>query len=77
MTDQPRKLHKLLDCEDETFVNFIEQCLRWDPSERISARDALMHDFIVKGLPDDIQKEHLRNMNSKNPYNLLPVDGLP
>jgi hypothetical protein len=33
-----------------------------------------MHDFIVKGLPEDIRREHLKNMVSKNPYNLLPVD---
>lgn len=33
-----------------------------------------MHDFIVRGLPEDIRKEHLKNMSSTNPYNLLPTE---
>lgn len=64
----------MLDCDNEPFMDFIEQCLKWNPTERISARAALCHDFIVKGLPDEIRREHLKNMNSKNPYNLLSVE---
>eukprot|EP00741_Cyanophora_paradoxa_P025736 tig00000391_g24835.t1 len=34
-----------LKCSDAGFVNFLENCLRWDLRERFTPEDALQHDF--------------------------------
>jgi len=44
--------------------------IKWSPEERIEAVDALKHPFILDGLPKQVRSEHLRQMNSGNPYNL-------
>ena len=58
-------------CEDEDFVDLIEKMVRWAPEDRVEAMEALKHPFIVKGLPKNVQKEHRKQMESDNPYNLL------
>lgn len=41
----------LEDCP-ESFISFIEECLQWDPDKRIKPLEALMHPWIIEGLPD-------------------------
>jgi dual specificity tyrosine-phosphorylation-regulated kinase 2/3/4 len=39
-------LGKALNCGDESFVDFIEGCLRWDPKSRMTPDTALLHQFM-------------------------------
>lgn len=45
-------------CQSDTFVDFIKQCLEWNPEKRISPFDALMHDWIIEGLPPQVLVHH-------------------
>jgi dual specificity tyrosine-phosphorylation-regulated kinase 2/3/4 len=40
----------LASCEDETFLDFVEGCLEWDPEQRLTPEEALMHDWVQKAL---------------------------
>lgn len=44
--------------------------VRWSPEERMDAVSALKHPFILEGLPKKVRSEHMKQMNSNNPYNL-------
>lgn len=43
----PHPLRQLLPTEDEPTISFIESLLRYDPVERLSAKQALEHPFIT------------------------------
>jgi dual specificity tyrosine-phosphorylation-regulated kinase 2/3/4 len=43
-------------CNDNMFVDFISKCLVWNPKKRIKPIDALMHMFILEGLPSSIRE---------------------
>jgi serine/threonine protein kinase len=34
-------------CNDPTFVNFLEGCLRWDKNQRLSPDELMQHSWIV------------------------------
>ncbi|KAI5235976.1 kinase-like protein [Aureobasidium subglaciale] len=34
-------------CEDEAFLDFLTQCLRWDPEKRLRPDQAVLHPFIT------------------------------
>ena len=42
-----KSLQQALKCEDETFLDFITRCLRWDPDRRLKPDEALFHEFIT------------------------------
>lgn len=39
-------------------MDFIERCLDWNPSSRITPIEALMHDWIIEGLPPKVLLHH-------------------
>lgn len=42
--------------EDElNFLDFIHKCFEFDPEKRMTPKDALLHKWIVDGLPDEIR----------------------
>ena len=41
-----RTLEEAVPCSDFYLLDFLRQCLKMDPAERISAADALQHEFI-------------------------------
>ena len=45
-----KSLNYVMQCEDLEFVDFIERCLDLDHKRRLSAKDALKHPWIIKGL---------------------------
>lgn len=53
-------LREILEECPETFVDFVEQCLQWDPDKRIKPLDALMHPWIIEGLPQQVLLHHRR-----------------
>jgi dual specificity tyrosine-phosphorylation-regulated kinase 2/3/4 len=44
----------------QSFVDFIERCLDWDPQTRITPYEALMHEWVVEGLPPKVLMHHKR-----------------
>jgi dual specificity tyrosine-phosphorylation-regulated kinase 2/3/4 len=45
-------------CQSDSFHDFITQCLEWDPEKRITPFDALMHTWIIEGLPPQVLVHH-------------------
>ena len=56
---------------NENLISFVESMVKWSPEDRIEAIDALKHPFILDGLPKNVRAEHMKQMNSNNPYNLF------
>lgn len=52
-------LHEVLDCNEESFLDFIEKCFEWIPEERLSPSMALRHEWILEGLPLQILEHHM------------------
>jgi len=46
-----KPLGLLLGDEDPDFLDFVQQCLEWDPELRMTPDMALRHIWILKGLP--------------------------
>ena len=42
-----KSLQAALKCEDESFLDFITRCLRWDPDRRLKPDEAIQHEFII------------------------------
>lgn len=42
-----KTLQQALKCDEDSFVDFIARCLRWDPDRRLKPEEALQHDFIT------------------------------
>jgi len=42
-----RALSQAVPCQDPAFLDFIAQCLRWDPAERMTPREAAHHPFVT------------------------------
>ena len=42
-----KDLRNVLKCDDDTFLDFISRCLRWDPVRRMNPQEALRHEFIT------------------------------
>lgn len=49
-------LAHFIENEDKKFMKFIDSCLHWDPDLRLTPEEALKHDWILEGLPEDLQK---------------------
>ena len=43
----------------------------WAPEQRLTIQEALTHSFILEGLPSKVKQEHIKQMQSSNPYGLL------
>ena len=50
-----RSLKEALEIEgNESFLDFLEKCLKFDPKERLTPEDALIHPWIIDGFPKQI-----------------------
>src|ERR1700760_1829015 len=41
-----KTLQSAIKCDDEAFLDFLTQCLRWDPERRLKPEHAMQHEFI-------------------------------
>ena len=41
----------LSSCQDPEFVDFVKKFMIWSPEERITAQEAILEPWILKGLP--------------------------
>ncbi|XP_049623398.1 dual specificity tyrosine-phosphorylation-regulated kinase 3-like [Suncus etruscus] len=58
-------------CDDNLFIEFLERCLRWDPSARLTPAQALRHPWISKSVPKPLTIEKTsrkRVVNSPNAF---------
>jgi dual specificity tyrosine-phosphorylation-regulated kinase 2/3/4 len=66
-------------CQSESFLDFIERCLDWDPLTRITPYEALLHEWIIEGLPPKVLLHHKRMLGvyeeAKNPPAM--ISGMP
>ena len=53
-----KPLEEILMCQSDSFQDFINRCLEWDPEKRITPFEALMHDWIIEGLPPQVLIHH-------------------
>ncbi|CAD8143657.1 unnamed protein product [Paramecium octaurelia] len=63
-----KTLSAVLQCKDENFIDFLKQCLVWNPKNRISPINALMHVWILDGLPSQIRAQHVQYLESQLQY---------
>jgi dual specificity tyrosine-phosphorylation-regulated kinase 2/3/4 len=55
-----KTLKGVLRCSDQNFLAFLEECLDWDPINRMSPLEALQHEWITEGLPPKVLLHHQR-----------------
>lgn len=64
-----KTLQMALKCDDEAFLDFITQCLRWDPERRIRADHAAEHCFITnepfRRQTDRVARARMMNLQNK------------
>jgi dual specificity tyrosine-phosphorylation-regulated kinase 2/3/4 len=48
-------LEEIVGSTDRSFINLIKRCFEWNPTKRITPSEALMHEWILKGLPESIR----------------------
>jgi dual specificity tyrosine-phosphorylation-regulated kinase 2/3/4 len=53
-----KRLCDVLRCQDEGFLKFLKDCLKWNPKERLLPDDALQHPWIIEGLPPKLIEHH-------------------
>jgi dual specificity tyrosine-phosphorylation-regulated kinase 2/3/4 len=53
-----KPLEEILLCQSDSFQDFISKCLEWDPVKRITPIEALMHEWIIEGLPPQVLIHH-------------------
>lgn len=52
-------LNQVLRCDDPLFLDFIQQCLEWDSTKRLTPDLAFEHDWILQSTKtkDDIEEQ--------------------
>lgn len=51
-----KKLNQMMQCEQNDFVDFIDQCLEWKPEKRMTPEEAFKHPWIKEGIKDIKEK---------------------
>ncbi|CAD8178486.1 unnamed protein product [Paramecium pentaurelia] len=60
-----KDLQQILKCQDKLFIDFLDNCFNWDPQKRMKPIDALMHQWILEGLPKEIRTQHIKYLESE------------
>lgn len=54
-----RHLTDAIPCEDNLFLDFVQQCLEIDPETRFSASEAMEHPWIKEAIASQIRKNKM------------------
>ncbi|CAK61054.1 unnamed protein product (macronuclear) [Paramecium tetraurelia] len=71
----PKPLKELLQACPLTFYDFISKCLSWDPKLRMKPFEALIHPWIIEGLPKEIKQQHIQKMKLYSKQKNLDFQG--
>lgn len=78
-----KSLSYVLRCDDDKFLDFIDKCLAWNPTQRITPIEALQHPWILEGLPEKVLKHHTKMFNNNQSSEIIkkatstPIQGFP
>jgi len=61
-------LATVLRCRDNTFLDFITQCLQWDPKKRLTASEGLKHAFITKLTKKNSSDNTTKNISTNSMF---------
>ena len=53
--------------EDPDFTDFVDRCLQWNPTQRLTPDEALKHIWILKGLPPQVLIHHQKMHQIETP----------
>ena len=56
-----KSFKEFLSGSNDIFIDFIKKCLKWDPKNRLTPEEGLLHPFIISGM----NKEKLNNHKNK------------
>lgn len=62
-----RDIEYYLNCNDHEFTDFVRRCFCWRMEDRLKPSEALVHPWILKGLPNEIRVQHLMQMQITSP----------
>ncbi|KAI8354009.1 hypothetical protein BD560DRAFT_449749 [Blakeslea trispora] len=76
-----KTLSQALRCNDVLFLDFIQQCLQWDPSKRLNPEQAFHHEWIAQSArptvrnspvvtPSDVEHRHLQEQGAGSSQSL-------
>ncbi|CAD7703754.1 unnamed protein product, partial [Ostreobium quekettii] len=54
-----------LRCKDRNFLSFLEGCFRWDPQQRTTPEEALLHPWITDHVPPATHRAHTSSYSHK------------
>ena len=53
-----KSFKEFLSGSNENFIDFIKKCLKWDPKNRLTPEEGLLHPFIISGMNKDKLNNH-------------------
>jgi dual specificity tyrosine-phosphorylation-regulated kinase 2/3/4 len=75
-----KTLQQAIKCDDDAFLDFLAQCLRWDPDRRLKPDQALGHEFITgQKMPrgSTSSMSSASGMNSARPSRIMSSSMVP
>ena len=54
-------------CSNKSLVDLIRRCLNWDPTKRINPKEALLHEWILNGIPQNLRNRHIMEVTGEWP----------
>ncbi|KAM3143271.1 hypothetical protein pb186bvf_004603 [Paramecium bursaria] len=68
---QIKPLNNMLNQSPAQFQDFVTKCLQWNPNDRLTPEGALVHPWILEGLPPQIKQQNKNQINFKDlPFSL-------
>lgn len=71
-----RPLSTAVNSTDPVFLNFLEQCFCWDPSERMTPQEAMAHPFVASQSQSDIMSA-FNELSIEASYEVQESENLP
>ena len=63
----------LNNCSDPVFLDFMQRCLAWSPSDRVTSQDALRHVWFKPSLGGQAPLHSITNYNNQNQFKRRPT----